>query len=154
MSQFMPIRPWPSSPPNRSGLPACAILSAPGKRTMTSAGVRPQVFITTPNPPMFVPEPGIVSRVVIPPATAVFIDAVRNWMLSTTRSSGLTWNTMSCRSEAPVWLCISMMPGMTQSPVASMICAPAGISTDPNLPTASIFLPLVTHDAVVDRRAP
>ena len=40
-----------------------------------------------------------------------------------------------------VWLCVSMMPGITNLPVASMTRAPAGAGM--SLPTAAIFEPVL-----------
>ena len=43
-----------------------------------------------------------------------------------------------------VWLCVSMMPGRTNLPVASMTCAPAGMATEAFGPTAAIFEPRIS----------
>ena len=45
-----------------------------------------------------------------------------------------------------VWLCVSMMPGMTNLPVASITCAPAGAVTCAFGPTAAIFPPRMRID--------
>src|SRR6266852_2650299 len=63
----MPMRPEPTSPPCRSGLPAWAILSTPGKRTSTSSSVPGPVFMSAPQPPMLVPLPGMKQIVVMRP---------------------------------------------------------------------------------------
>ena len=105
MTWFMPMRPEPTSPPCRSGLPAWAILRTPGKRTTTSSSVPGPVFISAPQPPMLVPLPGMKQIVVTPPATATLSCSLCGRITSSTRSSGFVWYTISLMSpEPPTWL--------------------------------------------------
>ena len=102
--------------PHRFGLSPWASFSEPGSRTRASSYPSRPSFISTPVPPMFVPEPGMNRMVVTPAASGRSRPELFGTTAGVTRSSELSWNTMSLMSprEPPTWLCRSMKPGTTQ----------------------------------------
>ena len=72
-------------------------------------------MISTPTPPTFEPEPGMKSTVVTPAAMLRRRLRLAGSTLFEMRTPGLAWKTVSFSPPEPaMWLCRSIMPGMSQ----------------------------------------
>ena len=90
------------------------------------------------------PEPGMTFTVVMPPARARMIEALRRLRLSETRTSGWMGAELSAPSALPTWLWLSTRPGMMTLPRASRRWAPAGMAVS-GPPRASTLPPCTTR---------
>ncbi len=108
-----------------------------GWASSISSSIRPQDLTATVWPPIGLPEPGLITNEVTPPANA----SENPWSAGLIASSaliraptGLVSSLVSLPSQpmpsscTPTWACDSTKPGSTQLPVASITSIPSGTS--------------------------